>query len=242
MKYQILYFSPTGNTLFLANKLKKLLTCDLVTINDEINCEHLIIMSSIHAFRIPNMLIKKIKNVKKVSIVAVGCNTSSINDAAGYKLLKYARKNNIEIGVYKILAMPLTIVKKFDIEYGKKIIDESLTEINSIYNDIINNKNTNIKISLSSKVFSKINYIENFFVKLFGLELKANKNCINCGLCVKICPKNNIKIKKKPKFGLKCMMCMSCVYNCPKKAIHPRISKFIEFKDGYKLSDYIERD
>ncbi len=234
-KYQILVFSPTGNTLFLANKLKEQLNCEII--NTKSNCEHLIIMSSIHAFRIPKTLKKYINKPKKISLIAVGCNTSKINDAAGINILKYAKKNKIEIIKYKILAMPLTIVKKFNNNYSKKIINESIKEITSISKTI--EKKDIKKISLTSKLLAPIYYIENTFVKLFGLELKANKNCIKCKKCQKICPKGNIIVKDKPKFKLKCMMCMSCVYNCPKKAIHPRISKFIEFKDGYNIKDYL---
>ncbi len=240
-KYKILCFSPTGNTLFLANKLKDKLNCTVVNYKEKITCDHLIVMSSIHAFRIPNFLKNNIHNVNKVTIIAVGCNTSKINKASGYDLIKFCKKNNIEIMSYNILAMPLTIVKKFDYEYGNKIINESSYKINEIYLNIINNVKTNYNIPLSSKLFSFIHHIENTFVKLFGLELKANKSCIKCGKCVKICPKNNIVLNNKIKFKLKCMMCMACIYKCPVKAIHPKFSKFIEFKNGYNLTDYIKK-
>ncbi len=240
MKYQILCFSPTGNTYFLANKLAKKLECNVINHNGVVNCEHLIIMSSIHAFRIPSFLKKKIVSVKKVSVIAVGCNTSSINDAAGYGMYKYVLKKKISFGIYRILAMPLTIVKKFDKEYGLKIINESMSEIDNIYLSIKNGSNDVIKVSLKSRILSNIHYIESLFVKLFGLELHANKKCIKCGLCMKMCPKKNIKMKDKPKFGLNCMMCMACIYKCPKRCIHPRISKFIEFKEGYNISDYLD--
>ncbi len=240
MKYQILSFSPTGNTKFLATILSKKLNCEIINIEEEVNCDHLIIMSSIHAFRIPLKLSKKVTNIKKLSIIAVGCNKEKINSAAGIHLINKAKKEKIDISTYKVLAMPLTIVKKFDKKYGKEIIEKSVEEINQIYSDIINNKKTNIKISLLSKSLIIVHLLESFFVKLFGLELKANKSCIKCGKCIKSCPQKNIKMKNKPKFGLNCILCMNCIYNCPKRAIHPRISKFIEFKDGYNIKDYIE--
>ncbi len=238
-KYQILLFSATGNTKYLANILKEKLNCQID--NRKTPCEHLIIMSSIHAFRIPNNLIENIGNVNKISLIMVGCNNSFVNQTAGLKVLKYAKKNNIEIGVYKVIAMPLTIVKKFDIKYGRKIIKQASNEIDKISKSILNNKNDKVKIPFKSKIFYHIHGIENFMVRLFGLELKANNNCISCGLCQKTCPRNNIKVNKKPKFSLKCMMCMSCIYNCPKKAIHPRLSKFIEFKDGYNINQYLKK-
>ncbi len=136
--------------------------------------------------------------------------------------------------------MPLTIVKKFDKEYGKKIIKESLDSINNIGTIILNDEVITYKIPISSILISKINYIENFMAKLFALELYANKKCVKCGKCVKICPKNNIVMKNKIKFKLKCMMCMRCIYKCPVRAIHPRFSKFIEFRDGYDIKEYLD--
>ncbi len=237
--YQILCFSPTGNTKFLATRLAELLNCEIIGVNDLVNCEHLIIMSSIHAFRVPSFLKKKINNIKSISFINVGCNTSFINEASGNHLLKYANKKKIDVITYKVLAMPLNIVKPFDYKYGKKIINDSLLEIESIANNILNNKKDIISISFKSKLFSNIHFIESFFVRLFGLELYANKFCIKCGKCVKVCPKNNIVIKNKVKFKLKCMLCMACIYRCPKKAIHPRFSKFIEIKD-YDLNNYLK--
>ncbi len=241
-KYQILVFSPTGNTSYLANILKEKLDCNIIYEDHLIDCEHLIIMSSIHAFKVPLFLKSQIKNIKKLSVIAVGCTTGSINQAAGYHLIKKAQKEKIEIGVYKILAMPLTIVKKFPQEYGEKIIKESIEEIELIANNIRKNINTNVKIPLHIRIISNVHYIESLFVRLFGLELYANKQCIKCGLCIKTCSKKNITLKKKIKFKFKCMMCMKCIYSCPKKAIHPRISKFIELKEGYNINEYTKKE
>ncbi len=241
MKREILYFSPTGNTRFLADKLAEKLKCNIINFTEEPSCEHLVIMSSIHAFRLPSVLKTKIKKAKSVSIIMIGCNTSKINYAAGNFLLKQAKKCNVEVMHYKLLAMPLTIVKSFDENYGKKIVSESITEIERISKLILNSQKEVIKASFSSKILLPIYHVENIFVKLFGLELFANDKCVKCKKCISICPKKNIYFKNKIKFKLNCMMCMSCIYNCPKKAIHPRISKFVEFKEGYDLNKYIDK-
>lgn len=49
-----------------------------------------------------------------------------------------------------------------------------------------------------------------------GLVPKANKSCVNCGLCATQCPvsainKENLKTADKKK----CISCMRCVNNCP---------------------------
>lgn len=70
---------------------------------------------------------------------------------------------------------------------------------------------------------------------LFALESKAlsathtkrikkfatNDACIGCGSCVKVCPRNNIRLTSgKPSFGTDCIGCLSCVQYCPKQAIN----------------------
>ena len=48
----------------------------------------------------------------------------------------------------------------------------------------------------------------------------ADENCINCQTCEKICPVNNIKMKKKkPVWQHNCEQCFACLQWCPKQAI-----------------------
>lgn len=67
---------------------------------------------------------------------------------------------------------------------------------------------------------------------LYGKKLKDNRiniskdfstldSCNSCGICKKICPADNIKIKnnEKPQWQEKCEDCCACIQACPKKAI-----------------------
>ncbi len=49
----------------------------------------------------------------------------------------------------------------------------------------------------------------------------ANDNCVACGTCIKVCPRNNIQLlNNKPVFGSNCIGCLGCVQLCPKSAIN----------------------
>ena len=51
-------------------------------------------------------------------------------------------------------------------------------------------------------------------------SFKASDACIGCGICVTVCPRNNIQlVAGKPSFGPNCIGCLSCVQMCPKSAI-----------------------
>jgi ferredoxin len=64
--------------------------------------------------------------------------------------------------------------------------------------------------------------VGNLYFRLMAKKLTVSDECINCGICVKVCPTGNIQSgEKKPAFQNKnCTQCMACVQWCPKKAIN----------------------
>ncbi len=248
--HTIVYFSPTGNTKYLANQLKNLVEATNVLELDKIfdselkKNDHLILMYPIHGFNPPRTVTRFVKNLdkglyNKVSLIAVGCNESWVNKAVSTKLRRLFNKKDIEIVVDEILAMPLTFVMKFPEDVAKETISNAKQRLLEVSSLIKNETKSKRKVKLSSFVIHRIGRLESPAARMFGLELHAKKNCTSCGICWNNCPELNIKQNKKnkPKFGFSCSMCMRCIYNCPEKAITPYISKFIPIKNGYKLEE-----
>lgn len=244
----IVYFSPTGNTFYLAKKLGVLLGIkedDLINLAKEEKLDfqdHVLIMFPIHGFNPPEKVVNYMRKIraKKVSFLGIGCNTLWMNDAVSKKLRKIALKKNIKIIADEILAMPLTFIMSFPDQVAHETIIKSENRLKEIAKSVLNNQVSDRKVATKSKIISSIGQVEKHAAKLFGLELHADKSCISCGKCWNDCPAANIKPKGgKPSFGLKCMMCMKCIYECPEKAIKPYISRFIPIKGGYHLEDYL---
>ncbi len=246
----IIYFSPTGNTAFLAKHLSSMIDgSKLYNIHDsaieEICEEEVVVMSSIHAFSVSKIITKYIDDLlqfrkrSKIHIISVGCTTASINDAASIPIQRIVEKYNVPIGIDRVLAMPLTLVYKFPLETGKKHIVDSLKQLGSIKEDIYNDVIDNRKVSKVSKGLRYINVIERNAARLFGLELYASKECIKCSKCINECPTKNIRYNKlrNIKVSTKCMLCLNCIYTCPVNAMKPRVSRFIPLK-SYLLDEY----
>lgn len=250
--YDIIVFSTTGNSNYVAKKIKNSLSdvddnisihqLEKITDYSNFTNEHLILISTIRAFEFPQVVINFVKkipyNFKYVSIIGVGCNTEWINSASSMKVKKILNSKNINLIVDTTVAMPLNLIKPFPPELIKNLLEQFDYDVITISNDIKKLNKSDRIVPFKSICLSKINIIERNAVKLFGLELYSNNKCIKCNKCVIDCPTKNIRFKgDKLKFGFKCMMCLRCIYECPTKAISPRFSKFVLIKGGYdKLS------
>lgn len=58
-------------------------------------------------------------------------------------------------------------------------------------------------------------------IREFQAPFKTNEKCTLCGLCIKICPTQTIKMKDNKVVFMfdKCIGCKACVRACPNKAI-----------------------
>lgn len=62
----------------------------------------------------------------------------------------------------------------------------------------------------------------------------ATSACSECGLCTKVCPTQNITIRKgeEPRWGEHCVQCLACIHRCPVRAIE--YGKITQKKGRYK--------
>jgi ferredoxin len=253
--YTILYFSPTGNALHLAQKLAKSLGVNKdgilpleFTHPDSLKCnKHLVLFYPVHGFNAPRTVKRFVRSMppglfEAVSLINVGFAGNWLNDAVSDDLRRPLERKGYSVVLDETLPMPLTFIMNSPRALNLRLISESENRIEDLRKRLIEGDPTQKQVRFKSRVVNFLGKIESPAARVFGLELHADAKCTSCGICWDNCPQQNIKQKSnaKPGFGFNCIMCMRCIYQCPEQAISPRISKFIPIKGGYSLSTYMK--
>lgn len=231
----VLYFTGTGNSRFVAEKIALSLGDGLLNIGEKIknsDCKNLydgqrfVFVVPTYAWRIPRLVENWIRKVsfsgsKKVWFV-MDCG-GEIGNAEKYLIALCKEKGFEYMGVCPIV-MPENYVAMFSVpneSESKAIVERALPSIEKAAETIKAGKmfskpRNNLYDRFMSGPVNKIFY--SFFVKADSFF--ADEKCIGCGKCEKLCPLGNITIEnKKPIWGKNCTHCMACICYCPTEAI-----------------------
>ena len=241
MKILVLYFSGTGNTHFIAKKIKESLQeedteCSAVEIfplSTVKDYDILIFGFPVYGCKMPDFLkqftdkftLTKTKRIILFSTFAyTPCN--AMKGAANY-----FERAGFRVAFARGIKMPgsdgLLFVKK------NSRIAEKMSQINpkgiKQFIDSVKNAVYSDNPDIQGNVFfAPAEIIMKLFVPIenkLKAAMFADESCIHCGICEKVCPVNNIKVTKdKVLFGKECVLCLRCVSQCPTEAI--QIGKF----------------
>ena len=231
----ILYFSGTGNSRYIAQKIADKTQDTIVCLNDkikennhkEINVSgNLVIVTPTYAWRIPHIVRDWILNtqfthVKNVWFV-MSCG-AEMGNADKYNKELCKQKGLCYRGSAQVI-MPENYIALFSApkdEEAKKIVSDAQNDIENIISCISENREfskprNNVYDRFMSGPINSIFY--KVIVKSKAFYVK--ETCVGCSKCVQLCPLNNIQmVNNKPVWGNKCTHCMACMNYCPTKAI-----------------------
>ncbi len=264
MSTEIYYFSGTGNSLHVARELQKRIPeTILVPIASllykkiiKTNAEAVGFIFPIHGMTVPvpvKHFIKKLDLTSAQYIFAVATRGGSIHNAFAI-IDKILKKKDKRLDSYFTITI-LNSDPKFEVyeipttEKIKEIETKIQNQLNFIQKAIQNKETSREKDS--EGVGFPYNRFVNFILEqiiLLGMKclvefgglnnyFYADKKCIGCGTCEKVCLSKKIKmINKKPVWqdDIKCHFCYACLNFCPKQAI--------QIKSKWYMKSYTQKN
>lgn len=241
----IFYFSGTGNSKWVANRIGEKIkdkTYDISILKEipEIHNEEQIgFVFPIYAWGIPEPMVEFVKKLKKFKTFTFSICTCGAN--AGNALKNFSRIYHLDSS-YSII-MPSNYIIGENIEDERVIlkkIEMAKTRIEIISQEILQRKKV-YQVDEGSFSILKSTIINVGFNK-FARSTKPfyinEEKCNGCGLCAKNCPALTIKmVDKKPVWNKKCYQCLRCINYCPQKAI--QYGKETEKRGRYNIDKYL---
>ncbi|MBR5503178.1 MAG: EFR1 family ferrodoxin [Methanobrevibacter sp.] len=230
----IFYYTGTGNSKYVAQTIAKSNGEELISIVD--------------CIREGNFSF----NIKENEIVGFVCPTYSLGMPDSVRIFLSKLKLNYDEKPYifylatygntigDIKAIVSRYFKKIDAFFNVKMVDnwvpkfdlndpEYIRKAESYgekrleeVNNLISSRKTGKYLENENKIFSRFIYKVGYEYIRDTSNLKLDDNCIGCGICIRNCPTNTIKMeRKRPSWKRKkCDMCFACLHRCPQFAIH----------------------
>ncbi|MCH5155625.1 MAG: EFR1 family ferrodoxin [Clostridiales bacterium] len=258
MKVLLIYFSGTGNTKRIAELYKSAfegygaevdsmpLPCD--DLPDLNAYDYIGLGYPIHAFNAPKILLKLCKKipkrnknkdgVKDVFVFKSSGEPVRMSDVSSLKLKSILKRRGYMLKNEYQYVMPYNIIFRHTDEQVHKMWSVAKDLVPADVAEILSGKSRLPKKMFLGGFLAWVLRCEHWGAHINGKLYRANKACVKCYKCEKLCPVNNIKIKKgKVKFGGKCIMCMRCVQACPKAAINLGLFNGWKVNGEYSFTD-----
>jgi len=247
MKVNIYYFSGTGNSLYIAKEITERTKGKLIPIASMVRNTEIRIITDvvgivfpIYYANLPNIIAifaHKLKQIESEYIFVVCTYGGGKGEAINHlKSIMKPKKISAVYGIH----MPQNAFFKFW-ENHTKLNKAADAMVKLICNNIKGKRkgffSSNMVIDILQrplypllrpliiKSLAKMSKVQDKkpleeLIYLADKNFKVNERCSGCGLCVKVCPVNNIiLVNKKPQWQHRCENCLACYNFCPEKAI-----------------------
>lgn len=222
---KILYFTSTGNNLYISKQLGgELFSIPQLIKNQEFSIidDCVGIVFPVYWATSPKMIREFVKKVEiTTDYLFLICSYGSDGDQNALKIMtKTFEKRGIKVNYTNSVLMVDNFLPIFDMAQEKLIKKDSDIDkqIDLIKKDIGSRKD----YKLSKKSFTNVPFIEKVLEKTMTekYHIIVGEGCVNCQICTKVCPRGNIDLtEEKPIIGKNCDFCLGCVQHCKNKVL-----------------------
>ena len=230
----ILYFSSTGNSLYLAKRIRERVPAHILYLpryaGDGSEFDEVILVTPVYSFGLPvhsyDVLQRLCNDVPLTVVLTYGGTTGG----AERLVAELARRGNKNLrGVYAI-QMPENYTLTFTTPkiYEKIVLKLAEKKIDRVIDAILR---AELHLSAEGRTREALYEKNKSNWHLIGRDFSATEDCMQCGKCAALCPVGNIVLENgKVCFGDRCVACLGCYHRCPQKAI---VYKHRRKKDRY---------
>ena len=232
----ILYFSGTGNSKYVAEWFSAHMDAACHSIEEEVDFSRMILTSETIAFcypiyvsRVPEIMrnfAQKYKDALKGKSVIIFCTQVLFSGDGARAFAALFPTGHVHVQYAEHFLMPNNISNLFFLppikeERAKTYAQKAARKMEIVCQDIKDGRIKKRGFSPGSRVLGAMQAV---FLrpteKLAKRKIFIHKDCDRCGLCVNICPMDNLFLAEE-QIGHRhdCTMCYRCVNRCPKKAI-----------------------
>ena len=264
-KLNTMYFSPTGTTKKIVSGIAKKISENIdreITINNidftlpevrketiSFTREDIVVMGTpVYAGRVPNVLLKYLNSIAgngALAIPVVVYGNRNYDDAA------IQLQDILELNGFKVIAAGAFIGEhSFSKTLAQNRPDEKDMAIvsdfaNQIYMKITTQDNIKTVVVKGNKPYGKYYMPKNengIPVDIRKVTPKTNSNCIDCKLCVDVCPMGSIDYEDVSKLNGICIKCGACIKNCPTEAKYYDDKDYLRHKHELEVEFAVRRE
>lgn len=237
MTTDIYYFTGTGNSYFVAREISSQMKGVLIPIKDTLIKENIFLESDItgivfpsyymHLPRIVEGFLKKLNDIENKYIFVV-VTVGGIAGKVFNRTEEILKKRGGKLSGAFVVRMPANYIDAADtlpVFLQRRMFRKSKQKIKKIVTYIEQKQRGKIERfnPIGTLLFAKL-IIKKFNQGLFNPDIDKNfwidERCTFCGICLKICPVNNIKIVNGSiVWKGYCEKCLACIQWCPVTSI-----------------------